>query len=87
MVSPPSFCEERFVLTSLRKIIRVKKEESAFVYFIMEAQEGIVSYSTLPHQAGDPHRDLELRFSKDFQEEVEALMLRLGELVYEIRES
>lgn len=71
-------------LNSIKKGIRVKKEDSAFVYFILESYEGIASYSTLDFQKGDLHRDLELRITPDFLNEVEDLLNRLGDLVYEI---
>jgi hypothetical protein len=70
---------------SVVKVIRVKKEDSAFVYFILESYEGITSYSTLDHREGDAYRDLELRIPPDFVAEVEDLLKRLGDLVYEIR--
>ncbi|MDR3606733.1 MAG: DUF4911 domain-containing protein [Oligoflexia bacterium] len=69
---------------SVFKKIRVRKEDSAFVYFILESYEGIASYSTLPHQPGDLHRDLELRIPPDFLEETQALLRRLGDMVYEL---
>lgn len=71
-------------MRSVFKTIRVKKEDSAFVYFILESHEGLASYSTLPHQPGDAYRDLELRIPPDFVAEVEGLLQRLGEMVYEI---
>ncbi len=71
-------------IRSIFKIIRVKKEDSAFVYFTLEAHEGLASYSTLPHQPGDAYRDLELRIPPDFLAEVESLLSRLGEMIYEI---
>ncbi len=40
--------------------IRVRKEDSAFVYAVFEVQAGVMAYSTLDHQAGDRFRDLEL---------------------------
>jgi hypothetical protein len=61
-----------------KKVIRVRKQDSAYVYFILESYEGIVSYSTLAHQTGDPHRDLELRYSVSFQSEVEELLRTLS---------
>ena len=70
---------------SVKKVIRVRKEESAFVYFILESYEGITSYSTLEFKQGDVHRDLELRIPPDFLNEVEDLLKRLGDLVYEIK--
>jgi hypothetical protein len=71
---------------SIFKKIRVRKEDSAFVYFILESYEGIASYSTLDHTQGDAYRDLELRIPPDFVEEVEGLLKDLGEMVYELRE-
>jgi len=69
---------------SIFKIIRVRKEDSAFVYFILESHEGITSYSTLDHKPGDAHRDLELRIPPDFVSEVEELLKSLGEMIYEL---
>lgn len=40
--------------------IRVRKEDSAFVYAVFEVQAGVLAYSTLDHQTGDRFRDLEL---------------------------
>ncbi len=40
--------------------VRVRSEDSAFVYGVLEASEGVCAYSTLPHRPGDRHRDLEL---------------------------
>ena len=70
------------LIKSYKKIIRVKKEDSAFVYFILESHEGITSYSTLPFNTGDAHRDLELSIPPDFLEEVEEVLKSLGEMVY-----
>lgn len=71
-------------MRSLFRRIRVRKEDSAFVYFILEAHEGIVSYSTLDFRKGDPHRDLELRVPPDFAAEVNRVLERLGGMVYEL---
>lgn len=57
--------------------IRVRKEDAAFVYFILESLEGQVSYSTLPHRVGDSNRDLELRIPPGFLTEVHAELDRL----------
>ena len=70
-------------MKSIFKKIRVRKEDSAFVYFILESYEGIASYSTLDHLPTDPHRDLELRIPPDFYGEVQELLKELGEMVYE----
>jgi hypothetical protein len=57
--------------------IRVKKQDSAYVYFIFESYEGWLSYSTLKFQTGDPFRELELRVTPDFLEEVRGLLKTL----------
>ena len=69
---------------SIKKVIRVKKEDSAFVYFILESHEGICSYSTLAFKTGDAYRDLELRIPPDMIQEVDEVLKSLGELIYEI---
>ncbi len=74
-------------MRSVFKKIRVRKQDSAFVYFILEASEGITSYSTLDHKPGDPHRDLELRIPPDFVDEVENLLESLGDMVHELKDS
>ena len=64
--------------------IRTSKRDSAFVYAVLEASEGIASFSTLPFQTSDPHRDLLIRFTPGFREEIEATLKSLGERVYVI---
>ncbi len=71
---------------SIYKNIRVRKENSAYVYFLLESYEGIASYSTLDHQPSDAHRDLELRIPPDFLPEVNDLLKSLGEMIYELPE-
>lgn len=77
--------KDKTPMSSVRKKIRVKKEDSAFVYFILESYEGITSYSTLDFKQGDPHRDLELRIPPDFVGEVDELLQTLGEMIYEFK--
>jgi hypothetical protein len=64
--------------------IRVRKEDSAYVYALLEASEGIASYTTLPHKPGDPHRDMELQIPTAFQNDVDRLLGRLGDMVYDL---
>lgn len=61
--------------------IRTSKRDSAFVYAVLEAQEGVTAYSTLPNQVGDPHRDLELCFTPEFRKEVLRILAELGSMV------
>jgi len=64
-------------------IIRVKKEDSAFVYALLEALEGVALPTTLPSVAGSPDRDIQLSYTKDFESELRELLSSLGEIVYE----
>lgn len=57
--------------------IRVPKGDAAFVYFILEAQEGVTSYSTLPNERGDANRDIELCFSSEFRPDVDRILSEL----------
>lgn len=41
-----------------KSTLRVTKEDSAFLYFQLESNEGLCFYSTIPHQNGDKHRDV-----------------------------
>ena len=69
-------------MTHAHKIfIRTKKEDSAFVYHILEAQEGLAAYSTLDFKPHDPYRDLELLVPKELVHQAEALLETLGEMV------
>ena len=70
--------------SAIRRVIRVRTEDSAFVYFILESYEGITSYSTLDFKQGEPYRDLELTIPSDFVEEVDSLLKRLGDMIYEL---
>lgn len=63
--------------SSVRRTIRLRKEDTAYVYFVLESHEGLTSYSTLEHRPGDAYRDLELRIPPDFVVETEALLERL----------
>ena len=72
------------VSQTVKRTIRVKKEDSAYIYFILESYEGITSYSTLDFEVGSPYRDLELRIPVAFLTEVEDLLKGFGDLVYEI---
>ena len=78
--------------SSITRRIRVRKEESAYVYNVLESYEGLASYSTLDHKPGDAHRDLELNIPLAFQDEVEALLKHLmtemrdekGDMIYDL---
>lgn len=54
--------------------LRMPKSESSFVYFVLEANEGLCFYSTLPHTVGDPTRDMVLRGDRTMYEETKRLI-------------
>jgi hypothetical protein len=51
----------------LQLIIRVPKEHSSFVYFTLEAHDGMCFYSTLHHERGDQNRDVEINATLSFE--------------------
>jgi hypothetical protein len=63
----PDFSVKRFR-------VRVRKEDSAYAYALLEAHEGIASYSTLPHPRGDSHRVLELTIPVAFVSDVSEIV-------------
>lgn len=74
---------------SVVRRIRVRSDDSAFVYSVFEASEGVCAYSTLPHQPGDRHRDLELVIPAGQLPEVERILKdltdRLAGELYELK--
>lgn len=54
--------------------LRMPKEQSAFVYFVFEANEGLCYYSTLDHQTGDKTRDMVLRGDRTMHAETKRLL-------------
>ncbi len=67
----------------LTRVIRVRKQDSAFIYHLLESYEGIASYSTLDSPPGSSYCDLELSIPAGFAEDVERLLSELGDKVYE----
>jgi hypothetical protein len=69
-------------MTAAHKIIiRSTKEDSAFLYQLLEAHEGWAAYSTLPFGPHDPYRDLQLIVPDDWKNEVMNLLESLKERV------
>jgi hypothetical protein len=55
-------------------IIRLSKSDSVFVYFQLEANEGLAFYSTLAHVEGQETRDIDIRGSVESYNEVKRLI-------------
>src|SRR4051794_8772097 len=73
-------------ILSIQKKIRVRREDSVFVYWVLESHEGIAAYSTLGFKPGDPHRDLMIFIPPDFHEEAERVLTSLGDIIYELKD-
>ena len=61
--------------------IRTHKRDSAFVYAVLEAQEGLVAYTTLPHQHHAQTRELELLVPESSISDLDAVLKSLGPMV------
>jgi hypothetical protein len=62
-------------------IIRSKKADSAFIYHVLEAHEGLTAYATINYQLHDQHRDVELIFAPEQEADVRKLLLDFGEMI------
>jgi hypothetical protein len=58
-------------------VIRVRKQDSAYFYQILESYEGLANYSTLTCEKDLPYRDIALHIAPDLDLEVQALIERL----------
>jgi hypothetical protein len=64
--------------------VRMRKEDSAFVYAVFESHEGVLSYTTLGHEAGSLHRDLQLSIPATMARDAQRILQSLGDLLYEL---
>lgn len=55
-------------------VLRVRKEDSAYLYQVLESYEGLSNYSTLPEPNGVPTRDIVLHLAPDLRQQVEILV-------------
>lgn len=58
-------------------IIRVSKNDSAFVYFTFESNEGLCFYSTLDESLSAQYRDIDLTSTPEFYPNVKAVLQNL----------
>jgi hypothetical protein len=66
--------KERFSM-----VIRVRKQDSAYVYRILESYEGLTNFSTLGDEFSGQERDIVLHIPPDQKAEVIRLVERLKE--------
>ncbi len=62
----------------------MKKQDSAFVYAILESHEGIASFTTLDSPPGCMYRDVELNVPNCFINEVDFVLSKLKDVACEI---
>ena len=55
-------------------VVRMNKEDSAFFYFQLEANDGLCFYSTLPYEPHTQYRDIEMRGDILLKSEVTKLL-------------
>lgn len=73
--SPPNVVKAR----ACEMKIRVRKQDSAYLYQILESYEGLANYSTVVTPKELPYRDIELHIAPDLKGEVDALVGRLAQ--------
>lgn len=60
-------------------VIRIKKEDSAYVYRVLESYEGLTNFSTVDGEFSTPFRDIQLHMAPDLVAEVKILIKNLSE--------
>ncbi|MFA6236400.1 MAG: hypothetical protein WC635_03650 [Bacteriovorax sp.] len=60
-------------------IIRLNKEDSAFFYFQLEANDGLCFYSTLPYEPHTQYRDIDMKGDILLKSEASLLLKKCGE--------
>lgn len=58
-------------------VLRARKEDSAYLYQILESYEGLTNFSTLDAPGNPPYRDIELHMAPDLRSEVLRLVENL----------
>lgn len=63
MSNMPDLTKETYANTRkfFHWVVRVPKNDSAYLYFTFEASEGIAMYSTLPESEGTSYRDIDFK--------------------------
>jgi type II secretory pathway component PulC len=63
-------------------IVRMPKEHSSFLYFQLEASEGLGFYSTIDFQEGDVYRDIDIKGDLKLKNEMMTLLNSLKEKTF-----
>ncbi len=60
-------------------VVRVRKQDSAYLYQLLESYEGIANYSTLPAEKELPYRDIVLHIAPDLLPALETVLSTIAE--------
>lgn len=55
-------------------IVRLKKEHSSMLYFILESNENIAFYSTLKESSDDAHRDVKISCHISMKQQLDSVL-------------
>jgi hypothetical protein len=58
-------------------VIETNKEDSSFIYFTLESNDGLCFYSTLDHQVGAENRQIDIKGPIEMQNEFLSVMAHL----------
>ncbi len=78
MTTPTS---DQFDSTCLYQEITVRKDEASFVYFILDANDGLAFYSTLDDNKHLPTRTIGIWHHPSLDNEYKNMMAHLGKFV------
>lgn len=60
-------------------LLEMPKEDSSFIYFILEAMDNLCFYSTIQHEVGDPTRKVEITCPIESQDTLKKVLKHLAE--------
>ncbi len=63
-------------------VLKVKKEDAAYLYQILESYEGLTNYSTLDSPKEDPYRQILLHLPPDSRAAMEDVIQSLSEEIW-----
>lgn len=59
---------------TLSKTLKTSKADSAFLYFVLESNEGLCFYSTLDESLGHQYRLIKINYTPEFETQVTNLI-------------
>lgn len=58
-------------------ILRVRKEDSAYLHKLLESYEGLANNTTLPGEKGLAYRDIALHVAPDLRQELDRVLAEI----------